>query len=486
MTRVVVPGSIIALATALTLYAAADTLRPAAQVRVEPVVVKTDVAGAAAGEVVVQAPGWVEADPFAVAVTALADGVVEEVLVLEGQTVEAGQVVARLVREDAQIAFDRAAAETRAAQAALAAANAAHAEATSMWEYPTELRRAVDSAQARLAQRRAALQRWPAELAQEEARAVFMNAEYQRLAKLGQAQQVGEIELIQARQANEAQLAMVEASRLRKPMLEAEIAELEAELAAADENLRLRISDTRAVAQTAADVAQAEAALLAARANEAEAALRLQRMDVRSPVAGIVMLRLVEPGSKVMLHMDDPRSSQIVRLYDPQRLQARVDIPLVDAAKVGVGQAAEVVVDVLPDHVFKGRVSRIVPEADVQKNTLQVKVAIEDPIPAIRPEMLARARFFAAARESKPDGGGSIEQVFAPERAIDGAGDAAHAWVVDQQRNRAARRAVRVGRGALDGWVRVTDGLRPGDLVIVDRPTDLADGDRVRYEEARP
>ncbi|MCA9243061.1 MAG: efflux RND transporter periplasmic adaptor subunit [Phycisphaerales bacterium] len=484
MTRAVIPGSIIALAAALTLYAASDTLRPAVAVRVLPVVVKTDVSAASSGEVVVQAPGWVEADPFATAVTALADGVVEEVLVLEGQTVEAGQVVARLVREDAQIAYDKATADTRAAQAGLESARAGLTEAERNWEFPTELRRAVDSARARLAQRQAALDRWPAELEQEEARGVYLNAEYQRLAKLAQAQQVGEIELIQADQANKSQQAMIEATRLRKPLLEAEIAELQAELTAAEEDLRLRIVDTRALEEARASVAHAEAALAGAQANEADAALRLDRMEVRTPVGGVVMFRLVEPGSKVMLQMDSPRSSQIVRLYDPQRLQARVDIPLVDAAKVGVGQKAEVIVDVLPDHVFKGHVTRIVPEADVQKNTLQVKVAIEDPIPEIRPEMLARARFFAAERDTD-DNNASMERVFAPERGIEVAGDTGHAWVVDQKSGRATRRSIQVG-AAKDGWRLVRGGLNPGDLVIVERPSDLRDGDHVRYEEGRP
>ena len=66
------------------------------------------------------------------------------------------------------------------------------------------------------------------------------------------------------------------------------------------------------------------------------------------------MARLVEPGSKVMLNMDHPRSAQVVRLYDPNRLQVRVDIPLVDAAKVGVGKPAEVIVEVLPDKADDG------------------------------------------------------------------------------------------------------------------------------------
>ena len=68
---------------------------------VVPVVVRmaTDSGGGGLGTV--QASGWVEPDPYPVAVTALTEGVVAEVLVLEGQAVKKGQTVARMVSDDA-------------------------------------------------------------------------------------------------------------------------------------------------------------------------------------------------------------------------------------------------------------------------------------------------------------------------------------------------------------------------------------------------
>ena len=52
---------------------------------------------------IVQAPGWVEAEPYSVYAGALAEGVVQEILVLEGDRVTKGQAVARLVPDEAQI-----------------------------------------------------------------------------------------------------------------------------------------------------------------------------------------------------------------------------------------------------------------------------------------------------------------------------------------------------------------------------------------------
>src|SRR5688572_29438803 len=120
-TRILLPGAILIALLLLIAYAARDTLLPAKAVTVVPVVLKdlpgghtpnaqpaAPAAPAAAGFAAgagVQAPGWVEADPFPIAVTALADGVVREVLALEGQSIKAGDVVARLIDDDAKLAL---------------------------------------------------------------------------------------------------------------------------------------------------------------------------------------------------------------------------------------------------------------------------------------------------------------------------------------------------------------------------------------------
>jgi RND family efflux transporter MFP subunit len=463
--------------------AAGEVLWPATPVRAAPVLVKTDTQGQQPNHVVVQAPGWVEPDPFATAVSALAGGVAEEVLVLEGEHVEAGQVVARLVDEDARIAMNMAEAALAERQAALAIAQTLLREAHQNWEFPIELTRKLQTAEAQLAEKRAELAQWPAELAREEAHAVYMQAEYERIAPLHEQELASDIEFVKARQAHEAQQAQVEAVRRRKPILEAQIQSLEADLQAARKELRLRIADTRALAEARAAVQRAEAAVAAAEAARAEAALRLDRMQIRSPKSGIVMTRLVEPGSKVMLNMDNPRSAQVVRLYDPEKLQVRVDVPLVDAAKIGVGQPAEIVVDVLPDRVFQGHLTRIVHEADVQKNTLQVKVAIEEPSPELKPEMLARARFLGRAGTEAGNAKATGNRLLVPREAIFKRDGQSYVWLADQVQNTASARAVNVGSSESDGWMDILEGLRAGDRVILNPPQDLEEGERIRLME---
>jgi multidrug efflux pump subunit AcrA (membrane-fusion protein) len=472
-------------------YTAKDALWPPRGVHVVPVVVKAGVAAPAAGDgtmpatmnaggATVQAPGWVEADPFPIAVSALTDGIVKDVLALEGQPVKAGDVVARLVDDDAKLALAKADADLAEKQATLEAAQRD-------WDNPVERTRAVAAGEAMVAETKAELEKHHADLAVEQAKLAAAKEEFERTQASLQQHASSEIEAIRARQAFEAQQATTNAVEAHAAILEAQLAQRTADLAAAKDNLRLRIPEAKALAEAKAAVAMTKAA-------RDEAALRLDRTQVRSPVDGIVMQRLAEPGAKLMAGMDDPHSAQAVRLYDPKKLQVRVDVPLADAAKVGVGQAAQIVVGVLPDKTFSGKVTRMVDEADIQKNTLQVKVAIADPSPELKPEMLARVRLAPAMPATNehaamnhagmnhdaattPSAGGQI--VFAPAELIHRMGDMSMAWLVDPARGTAVHKTIVLGGAQQDGWVAVASGLSAGDQLIADNES-LSDGQRIR------
>jgi HlyD family secretion protein len=461
-------------------------------VRVVPVVVRTAAIGdsggggsdAGGGEFTVQAPGWVEPDPYPVAVAALTDGVVEEVLALEGQAVKKGDVVARLIADDARIALAQAEAAVRQRAGDLAKARATLAAARSDWDNPTERTRAVAAHEAMLAESEAELERLPSLVAAEAARADELADAARRKAQSAASSAATESELVQARLKAAAQQAVLASTRASGPVLEAKVRQEQAELVAARVNAKLRIPERQALDEAEASVAQAEGALAEAEAQRDEARLRLARTEVRAPADGVVMSRYAEPGSAMMLNTDNPRSAQVFRLYDPAKLQVRVDVPLADAARVSVGQRAKVVVGVLPDRAFDGVVTRVVPEADIQRNTLQVKVRIDDPAPQLRPEMLTRVRFdgrsTVAGATTQPAGGAS-QQVFAPEAMLKREADGrARVWVVDRAAGRAELRDVTAGDARAGGWVAVREGLNPGEELIAGDTAGLRSGQRVR------
>lgn len=130
--RVILPASIVACALGLLAWASWSAWAPlpsvpALAVIVRPVALPSAGSGtgpsgqanpgATASGPVVQAPGWIEPAPFPVTASALVPGIVREVLVLEGDRVDSGQVVARLVDDQFRIMLARADAELRMRQA---------------------------------------------------------------------------------------------------------------------------------------------------------------------------------------------------------------------------------------------------------------------------------------------------------------------------------------------------------------------------------
>jgi multidrug efflux pump subunit AcrA (membrane-fusion protein) len=182
-----------------------------------------------------------------------------------------------------------------------------------------------------------------------------------------------------------------------------------------------------------------------------------------------------------MLSTDRPGSAHAVKLYDPKRLQVRVDVPLADAGKISVGQRAKVVVAVAPNVTFDGEITRVVPEADIQRNTLQAKVRITNPSAQLRPEMLARVRLEDSGGGATTGPAAASQQVFVPESLVrdrsDGRG---YVWVVDSVRSVAEIRHVTRGEARVENWIAIREGLRPGDQLIAGDVSMLHGGHRVK------
>jgi len=484
LTRVGLPSAILLITALLLAYAARDVLLPAREVQVvrviaRPVQVSSAQIAAAAGTVVAQAPGWVEPDPFPIHITALTEGIVRETLVLEGDSVTKHQVAARLIDDDAKLAERKAVAEVARRKAALDAAQA-------QWDNPIDRKRAVAVNKAMKAEAEAEQAQVDATVAVESAKLAELKAAYDRLHGLP-AGVAATQDLEQATYRVEAQRAALDAAKKQRAIADAKAARFTAEVEAAERELELRITEKQALADAHAMHDEAVA-------KHDESKLRLERMEIRSPADGIVMIRYATPGARMMLASDEPHAAYVADLYDPKKLQVRADVPLADAAKIGVGQRAQLIVDVLPDHVFEGKVTRLVHQADIGKNTIQVKVAIENPSPQLKPEMLARVKFLSQAKAADNDEVGGTDKrsprslsvepgtmtalrPFIPAGLVSDDAGRATVWVIEA--NEAKRRAVTVGAARQDGWIEIVDGLNPGDAVIANAD-GLSEGQRVR------
>jgi RND family efflux transporter MFP subunit len=483
-TRILLPLAPCVVFAGLLAYVLRDAFRPTVNVRVVPVMLKSGSGGAVSGGgVVVQAPGWVEADPFFVAVPALTDGVIRDVFVLEGDKVAAGQITAKLVDDDAKLALARAEAELRMRKAELARVESVLKAARREWENPVERERNRATAEARLTEAQAQWRQWDAEIVVEAARLDEFRDRLKRVESLS-SDAVSDEEIVRTKLQLRTQEAVLQALKARQPVFAAQTAQYAAEAQAARENLRLRIAETRELEEAEKMFEQAQAALALAEAVRAEAALRLERTEIRAPTPGVVQQRLAFPGGKVMQSGEDPYSGHVFHLYDPAKLQVRTDVPLADAAGIFIGQKALVVVEVLPDRTFGGEVVRIVHSADIAKNTLQAKVAIQTPSSELKPEMLARVRFLAPEKKT---GANETPSLFALESALRQPHPGHFtAWVVNPKNNTVEERTVKLADLRENGWVAVIEGLNPGDRLIVGDVTGLSAGAKVRVTDEAP
>ena len=310
------------------------------------------------------------------------------------------------------------------------------------------------------------------------AKAAELTEQYRRERAAADASAIPENQAILTGLKLETQHALVAATEAKKAPLAAKLKAQEAEAIAAKENLRLRIQESKAVDESNAKLAAELHTVETIKIKRDQAKLKLSRTEIKSPADGVVMERMTEPGAKLYVNMNERNSAQALKLYNPAKIQVRVDVPLADAGKVGVGQKARITVEVLRDVVFDGEVTRVLHEADIAKNTLQVKVAIEDPRPELRPEMLARVQFLAVektdAKSAEPR-----ERVFARENLIHSASGQSHVWLFDKGHSTAIKRNVTLGNLKQDGWVEVTEGLMPGDALIEGDTSQLREGQRV-------
>ncbi|QDV78314.1 efflux RND transporter periplasmic adaptor subunit [Botrimarina mediterranea] len=477
-TKYVIPLGILTGFVGLFGWAARDSFLPAQSITITPVVVsRAEVKQE--GTPLFQAAGWIEPRPTPVMASALAAGVIEELFVIEGQHVKQGEPVAKLIDADARLTL----AESRAAHA-LQEAEVSRAEATlaaarTNFARPTESQATLAEAGARLHETEVAISNLPYAIETARSRLQLATENERRKELAGQA--------ISGRVLREARAELAAAKNTlaelvaREPKLEAQARSLREKRDALGEQLRLLTNETRAVAEAKANLAGAMARLDQTRLRVEVAELTMARMIVRSPIDGCVLSLDARPGQWLSGIGSAQGTSAVAGLYDPQSLQVRVDVRLEDVPQVLIGQPAQIETAALGAPI-EGEVVSVTTFADIQKNTLQVKVAIKDPPAVIKPEMLGKVTFLAPpspVMEGEPSE--SPLKLFVPQSLVSTGEGSANVWVVDLTAGVAKRKAVEVGRGATeDGLVEVTSGLLPTDKLIVAGRESVAEGSRVR------
>jgi RND family efflux transporter MFP subunit len=196
--------------------------------------------------------------------------------------------------------------------------------------------------------------------------------------------------------------------------------------------------------------------------------LRQQKayQQVVAPFDGVVTQRNVDVGSLVqadatsgtfmfaMTHSDIMR----IRLYAPQ-----------DAA-IGVKPGVDAVVRVpeIPDHTFPGKVARIANAQDPATRTLMTEIDVPNPDGELSPGTYCTVELKIPRR---------TPSLIVPAGAIVFDRDGLHVLVVE---NGIARSRKITEIRDLGTEVEVSEGVKPGDQVVLTPPVDLEDGSKVQ------
>ena len=269
----------------------------------------------------------------------------------------------------------------------------------------------------------------------------------------------------------------------------ADIEYAKADLAEAQRQERLQQSlyGDRVVSQDALDAAKAKVALAAATIDQDKANLQVQQAyldftTIRAPFSGVVVKKMTEVGESVAPIPPgvniSTSSGAIVAIADMNSLEAEVDVNEANVAQLRPAQPAEIQVQAIPSHTYKGILRQVIPTADRTKATVTVKVAISNKDKYLKPEMSCNVTFLEPEKKQAP-GAAPQRIVTIPKESVLTRDGKSMVFTVDD--NRAHLATVTTGAD-LRGQIIVTSGLTGGETVVNNPPQKLKDGDTVKIK----
>ncbi len=385
--------------------------------------VKVEKGGGSQGDTVLAVSGYVVAH-HKIAVGAKVMGRVKWIGVEKGDRVQQGQVLVRLEDEDFR-------AQSNQARANLAAAQARFDQL-----------RTGSRPQEKLKDRAGVLQ----------AEATLRNAEaeYERTEKLHHAGVSSKAELDRAVAQRDTARALLEAARQSSAMTD--------------------------IGPRAEEIRAAQAQVQQMKATLDYAQTQLAATEIKAPVSGTVLQRIVERGEMVSPSSfgESGARTSVVALADLNDLQIELDISQADFARLKMGQRAEIIPEAFPNLKYTGFIAEIAPEANRAKATVQVKVKVENPDGQLRPEMNARVNFLTEATGSASN---AVARVLVPKAAVVRNDGSSFVFVI--KGNRVEQRSIRLGDEAGDFYY-VLEGLSGGESAATSGVEKLRDGDRVK------
>ena len=354
-------------------------------------------------------------------------GIVDELLVEQGDSVEQGQILARMDIDDLN-------AQLRQNQA-----NLAEAEAQLQ-----DLLQGTDRPQ--LAQAEANLEAVRSQLTEANAQLRLTEGDLIRDLSLYDQGAISERELDNSQTSVDSALANVR--------------QLEARIEEAQQRLEDLEDDP-----DPEDVAQARAQVERARGQVAVIRTRIDNTIIRAPFSGIVTQRFANEGAFVTpttsaSEAASATSSAIFAIASG--LEVVAEVPEADLNQIQVGQAVEIVSTAYPEQVFTGEVRLIAPEAIERQNVtiFQVRVQLNSGLEQLRSNMNVDVSFL---------GNRLSDALVVPAVAVVTQGGETGILTPGENNRNIRFRPVTLGPQVGD-QIQILDGVTSGERVFVDLP----------------
>ena len=168
----------------------------------------------------------------------------------------------------------------------------------------------------------------------------------------------------------------------------------------AESSLRER---ERQVDSQAARISQERASLQSAEYD-------LSKVRIESPIDGIVTRRNIQEGETAVIGTMNNAGTVLLTLADMSKVQAEVEVDETNIPNVALGQLAKITIDAIPDRTFRGHVTEIgnspIQAASgatgTQATNFKVVIALDEPVPDVRPGFTCTADITTATRSKVP------------------------------------------------------------------------------------
>jgi len=208
-----------------------------------------------------------------------------------------------------------------------------------------------------------------------------------------------------------------------------------------------------------------------------QVALRQQDIEdavIRAPFGGIVVSKNAQPGEMIspMSAGGGFTRTGICTIVDMDSLEIEVDVNEAYINRVTPNQKAEAILDAYPDWRIPAHVITVIPTADRQKATVKVRIGFDTKDPRILPDMGVKVAFIDSGTVSA-----SNATIVVPKSAVRRDGETDIVFLAHD--DTIERRAVKVASTEGDS-VKLVSGVGENDLVVIEGPAELKDGDHVK------